>query len=199
MSRLEYKYLFPKEKKEELLNDVKPYLVHDYYSEVRPDKEYTVRSIYLDTPVLTSYYEKLAGVKVRNKYRIRGYNELTEESKVFVEIKRKDSEYVSKDRAPVAYCDLDDFFEQTDVSKICNHTVEYESRLQAGKNFLYYLVRDRLRPVINVVYEREALECRFGSGLRMTFDMNIRSSLVQGYDELFNGKNLEILKALSFL
>lgn len=65
MPRLEFKYFVPIEWKDKLREDVMLYLKHDYYSELRPHKEYTVRSIYLDSPELTSYYEKLAGLKVR--------------------------------------------------------------------------------------------------------------------------------------
>ncbi len=109
MSRLECKYLFPFEKKNELVNDLKPYLVHDSYSESRELKQYTVRSIYLDTHSLTSYYEKLAGLKVRNKFRIRGYNNFSKDSAVFTEIKRKENNFISKDRALLLYSELYNF------------------------------------------------------------------------------------------
>ena len=193
MARIENKYLFPKEIKEDLLKDMLPYLQHDYYSELRDDKSYTVRSIYLDTPDLTTYYEKLSGIKIRNKYRGRGYNEWTQDLNVFLEIKRKNNAYISKDRSTVLYDDLDEFLDKSDLNKIRNHSSQYERKLRAGKNFIYYLLKYKLRPVINVVYNREALECKFGSGLRVTFDMNLRSRLVQSYDLLFKDDDLDIL------
>jgi SPX domain protein involved in polyphosphate accumulation len=199
MARLENKYLVPVARKEELLNDVMLYLKYDSFSEKRPEKEYTVRSIYLDSSALTLYYEKLAGIKIRNKFRIRGYNELTKDSPVFMEIKRKENEYITKDRAPILYSELNDFFNHKNLTKILNHTTEYEKRLRSAKNFVFYLTKDKLKPVINVVYEREALECKFGSGLRVTFDMNIRSYLTQTYDNLFDNTKMEILYPSSFI
>lgn len=199
MPRVEVKYLVPMEMKEELREDILPYLRYDYYSEKRPLKEYTVRSIYLDTPELTSYHEKLSGIKVRNKFRIRGYNELTEDAKVFIEIKRKDENYVSKDRVPILYSELNDFLNHFDLSKIGNHTIEYEKRLEAAKNFFYYFSKNKLKPLINVVYEREAFECKFGSGLRVTFDINLRSFLTQSYDNLFDNPEMDILFPSHFI
>ena len=175
MVRYENKFLVPNEWKDDLRKDIMPYLKYDFYSEIRPFKEYTVRSIYLDTPGLSSYYEKLAGIEIRNKFRVRGYNEVTPDSKVFFEIKRKDNVFVSKDRVPVCYNGMNDFLKFSDLSEVANHTFEYEERLKSARNFIFYLKRDRLKPIINVVYEREAMECKFGSGLRVTFDMNIRN------------------------
>jgi len=199
MYRIENKYFVPSERKEELLNDIMPYLKHDCYSEQRPSKEYTVRSIYLDTPVLTSYYEKLAGLKVRNKFRIRGYNELTSDVQVFAEIKKKENEYITKDRALLFYSDLNDFLKNKDMTKILNHTVEYEKRLFSASNFFFYQMKDKLNPIINVVYEREAFECKFGSGLRVTLDMNIRSFLTQTCDNLFEERDMEVLYPSRFV
>lgn len=199
MYRQENKYWVPNDRKDELLNDIMPYLKHDDYSEGRPLKEYTVRSIYLDTPVLTSYYEKLAGLKVRSKFRIRGYNELTPDSSVFAEIKRKENDYITKDRALLFYSDLNDFINHKDITKIRNHTIEYQKRLASARNFFFYFMKDKLNPVINVVYEREALECKFGSGLRVTFDMNIRSFLTQTYDDLFDDAEMELLRSSHFV
>ncbi|MEM3373308.1 MAG: polyphosphate polymerase domain-containing protein [Candidatus Anstonellales archaeon] len=189
MPRVEFKYLVPLKLKEELKENILPYLQYDYYSEIRPLKQYTVRSIYFDTPKLTAYYEKLSGLKIRNKFRIRGYNELTEDSKVFIEIKRKNENYVSKDRVPIFYSDLNDFLNHFDLSKIGNHTIEYERRIEAAKNFFFYYTNNKLKPIINVIYEREAFECKYGSGLRVTFDMNLRSFLTHTVDTLFNDES----------
>lgn len=199
MIRYENKYLVPYEWKDDLMNDMMHYLKHDFYSMARPSKGYTVRSIYLDSPELTSYYEKLAGVKVRNKFRIRGYNEMAPESNMFFEIKRKDNVFVSKDRVPVCYRGMNDFINFSDLSKVTNHSFEYEKRLSSARNFLFYLKRDKLKPIINVVYEREALECKFGSNLRVTFDTTIRSFLTETINDLFAEKDMKILYPSSFV
>jgi len=199
MTRYEIKYLVPDKLKNSLRNDMMQYLKHDYYSESRPLNEYTVRSIYLDTPELKSYYEKLSGIKIRNKFRIRGYNRLAHDSYIFFEIKRKDGVFVSKDRTPVCYNSMNDFIHFSDLSKVKNHSFEYDKRIRAAENFIFYHKRDKLKPIINVIYEREALECKFGSSLRVTFDMNIRSFLTENINELFEEKDMKNLYPSSFV
>ena len=199
MGRLEYKYLVASKYKDSLREDIIPYLKHDYYSDRMPNKVYIVRSIYLDSPSLDSYYEKLSGVLVRNKFRVRGYNELTPESNVFAEIKRKENDYVTKDRTQVLYKNLNDFLNNYDISKVVNHSIEYQKRLDSARNFFFYLTRDKLSPIINVIYEREAFECKYGSGLRITFDMNVRSFITQSFDNLFSKTKTDLLYPNEFV
>jgi SPX domain protein involved in polyphosphate accumulation len=199
MARLEYKYRVPYELKDSLRADMLPYLKHDNFSAKMPDKEYTVRSVYYDTPALSSYYEKLSGIRIRNKFRIRGYNELTGDSHVFVEIKRRDTNYISKDRALMPYAELGKFLQNSDLTRVTNHSLEYEKRLASARNFLYHMLHDRLQPVINVVYEREAFECKFSSGLRVTFDLNIRSRITNTYENLFEEDQMESLFSKEFV
>jgi SPX domain protein involved in polyphosphate accumulation len=199
MARLEFKYKVPCEAKNSLRADMLPFLKYDSFSDRMPKKEYTVRSIYYDTPSLQSYYEKLSGIKIRNKFRIRGYNELNDDSHVFVEIKRRDTSYISKDRALMPFAELGKFLANADLTRISNHSVEYENRVCSARNFLFYLMRDRLQPVINVVYEREAFECKFNSGLRITFDMNIRSRMTNTYKNLYEEDHMDCLFAREFV
>lgn len=182
MQRVEYKYLVPVDKLESFRNDILPYLDYDPYTTVQPDKEYTVRSIYFDTPSLKSYYEKIAGLKIRNKFRLRGYNSADENTHTFLEIKRKDAEYVSKDRALLQYKKVNDFLLSSDVAESDFQNGQYKS----AKNFLYYFISYGLQPVVLVVYEREAFTCALGSNLRVTFDKNLRSSLAHSTDMLFS-------------
>lgn len=116
-----------------------------------------------------------------------------------MEIKRKDENYVSKDRIPILYTEINNFMNNMDLTKISNHTIEYEKRIKAAKNFFFYFSKNKLKPLINVVYEREAFECKFGSGLRVTFDINIRSFLTQTYDNLFDNAEMEILYPSHFV
>ena len=86
--RLEYKFLVRKEYLNELRDALLPFLFFDEYAEKEIAKEYTCRSIYYDTSRMDDYYDKLAGIKIRKKLRIRGYNKQNDESVVFLEIKR---------------------------------------------------------------------------------------------------------------
>ncbi|MEG8946485.1 polyphosphate polymerase domain-containing protein [Rosettibacter firmus] len=193
MQRIELKYLVPVELKEKLKEDIIPYFDYDIHSALSTNKVYTVRSIYLDTPDLTSYHEKLSGLKIRNKFRIRGYNEFNEDVNVFLEIKRKNENYISKNRFPIRFSDVKEFLISQDLSKIVNHSIEYEDRIKAAKNFIFYYIGNNLQPVVNVIYEREAFECKFGSGLRVTFDMNLRCFLTNDIENLFSNQKTELI------
>lgn len=190
MSRLEYKYYIPLQFLDNLRRDMSPYLNYDLYTYNQPQREYTVRSIYLDSNNLLTYHEKQAGIKQRNKYRIRGYNLQTDDSIVFLEIKRKDVEHISKDRAPLLYGDLEKFIADRDTSLILTDAGDVTRKKTCAQNFLYYYLLHNLKPAVIVAYEREAFECKFGSGLRVTFDKNIRTKKTHYYADLFSEEQM---------
>ncbi len=81
--RLEYKYIVPSNKLESLRNALLPFVQYDPYSNIRGDKQYTVKSIYLDSRNLKDYRDKIDGVYKRKKVRIRGYNDVHDNSTLF--------------------------------------------------------------------------------------------------------------------
>ena len=89
ISRYEYKYLVPNNLVEKLRAELNPFMRLDDYAQKHSDRQYTVRSIYYDSPQFTCYNEKIDGVQIRNKYRIRGYDSRSNESIAFLEIKHK--------------------------------------------------------------------------------------------------------------
>jgi SPX domain protein involved in polyphosphate accumulation len=184
-NRLEYKYLAPVQYIDRLRNDLLRYLEYDDYAAVRPNKEYTVRSVYLDSYDYKCYYEKLDGIHTRNKFRIRGYNNQGDGSKLFFEIKRKYDNFISKDRVGIPLPDLYKAFS-------ASHTELYldDEEQKYFNNFYYYYQLRRLEPKVLVVYDREPFQCKFGSQLRITMDKNLRSKVVSGYEELFEEEGL---------
>lgn len=191
MSRLEYKYLVSEKLLDELRENILPFLNYDKYTLLRDDREYTVRSLYFDTSTLTSYHEKLSGLMDRNKFRIRSYNERTESSPAFLEIKRKSSDFVYKDRVQLYFSDVIDFLRTKDIQLIQNKSGSETELPQNAKNFLYHYEAKGLLPIVNVVYDREAYECKFGSTLRVTFDKHVRSSVATSFENLFEETNLK--------
>jgi SPX domain protein involved in polyphosphate accumulation len=189
MSRYEYKYYIPLQYLDNLREAILPYLRYDIHSESLQKKEYTVRSIYLDSPRLLTYYEKLAGTKERNKFRVRGYNNLSENPNIFIEIKRKSDDQISKDRVKLLYSDLDKFIEEKDYSLLKGYPSD-GSTITGARNFLYYYNLYHLKPTILITYDREAFECKFDTGLRITFDKYVRTKLVNSFSDLFSDENL---------
>jgi SPX domain protein involved in polyphosphate accumulation len=190
MYRLEYKYYIPFQFLDDFRNKISPYLKHDSFTILKSKKEYTVRSNYLDSRGLFTYHEKLAGIKTRMKFRIRGYNCQSDDSIVFLEIKRKDVESVSKDRASLLYSNLESFLRTKDLSLIRTYENDTLKRKSYAQNFLYYYLLYNLQPAVVVAYEREAFECKFGSGLRITIDKNVRARVTNSFLDLFEEERM---------
>jgi SPX domain protein involved in polyphosphate accumulation len=182
--KYEFKYIVPMSLMDELREAMKPYVELDPYAAAMENHEYTVRSIYFDTAHFDYYYEKIDGYKIRKKIRIRGYNEKIGDSTVFMEIKRKFKEPIEKDREKLtfevmkrlmagegarAYGDMED-----------DHGVN-----GAGK-FLYHVYRNNLKPVVLVIYDREAFFDRFKPDVRITIDKNLRSIAYPSIDDLYS-------------
>ncbi len=190
MARIENKYLLSERMLPELKQALAPYLIYDRYSEAMKDKSYTVRSVYLDTTALDFYQEKLSGLKRRKKVRIRGYNDKSSTSIVFLEIKRKNGPTIKKSRAMVMYHDLQNLLAEGDVKKYVKSKNGSEPAYQEANNFFYYLNKLSLIPAIKVIYEREAFYYRFDDSLRITIDSNLRSSLDVSFNNLHTEENL---------
>lgn len=183
--RLEYKYLLSLDDLDRLRRMILPYVNIDKFGRSFGREGYCVRSIYLDTPEVCCYHEKEAGIKVRRKYRIRVYNQLESDSKVFLEIKRKYINRISKNRAPVSYRDLLHIFTDHQSDTESQNLSDYCNGCPDMAQFMYHYYSRGLRPMVLINYEREAFFSRFDPGLRLTFDKNLRSSIFPNLDTLF--------------
>ncbi len=145
------------------------YAAYDKYSYRRPDRAYTVRSIYLDTAHGTIYSNKLEGNRERIKVRIRGYNDVDAESVVGLELKRKRGAGSWKSRALAPLVDVRDWLsEMNGVLPFAPH--DYA----AARRFGYFTKRFHLRPTALVTYDREAFVGVHDPTLRVTMDMRLR-------------------------
>ena len=180
MGRQEFKYLVPMSRLDSIRSYLASYLYPDPYAERQPDGQYRVRSLYFDTLSLDAYYTKLAGVRVRRKFRIRGYDDIDSTDTTFLEVKRKDVSVVSKSRFPVPFDELSHLLDTGDYGNCCTG----KFIRQSASNFLYYYIQRNLRPVIKIIYDREAYFSRFDPDLRITFDKNICSSAETSIESL---------------
>jgi hypothetical protein len=174
MARLEYKYLVSMGQLDLLRRMILPHVELDPYAACRPEKEYTVRSLYLDTKSLTFYQEKLAGLKERRKLRIRGYNEYCPTAPVFLEIKRKKGLAILKWRSILSFQNLLPLLETSDVESYVSALGGCEEARDNARRFLFHFHNQALRPTLNVIYEREAFLSRVDPKIRITFDKNLR-------------------------
>ena len=91
--RNEYKYLIGAASAELIRHRLGALIDRDSHANANGD--YFIRSVYFDDDGLSAYHDKLAGVSIRNKYRIRFYN--MDVSRLTLEAKRKRDKFVHKD------------------------------------------------------------------------------------------------------
>lgn len=198
-SRYEYKYLIPNELLSKIRIEVLRFMELDSFAGKQEGGQYTVRSIYYDTPQFTCYREKLEGLQHRNKYRIRGYDRKNRKSIAFLEIKRKHTSCISKNRAPLYYANIKKSLYNNNLNKYVISFSGNGDELKDGEKFLFHYRKKNLRPAVLVVYEREAFWGRFDKSLRITFDKNLRSSIFPNLNELYNEDKLKKIMNKNFI
>lgn len=134
---------------------------------VKNGGSYHIRSLYFDTVFDDAYYDKIDGVKDRDKYRMRIYNLSGKE--IFMECKTKVGSMISKRSVKVSR----DLAEQI----IAADPTGLENTQSGLLRDLYREMRTRLlHPVVIVDYEREAY-LHPAEEVRITFDMKLRTGL----------------------
>ena len=182
--KYEFKYIVPVSLMNQLREAIIPYVELDPYAEAMTEHEYTVRSVYFDTARFDYYYEKIDGYKIRKKIRIRGYNRKEDGDAVFMEIKRKFKEPIEKDREKLTF-EVMKRLMAGEGSKAYGEFGDEHGVNGAGK-FLFHVYRNNLKPVVLVIYEREAYFDRFKTDVRITIDKNLRSIAYPTIDDLYS-------------
>lgn len=171
-ARHELKYFINNAELEVLRSRLNPVMHLDKHC--RGGEGYAIRSLYLDDIDDSAYYDKVAGVMHRDKYRIRIYNYSDRE--IFLERKRKLGDLIQKSSVQI-------------TRRLCEQIISGDPRgLQCASNPLlqdvFVQMRTKLlRPAVIVDYVREAYT-HPAENVRITFDMELRSGL-HSFD-LFN-------------
>ena len=139
---------------------------------MKPDKHcedgfYHIRSLYFDNIYDKALREKLDGIKVREKYRIRLYN--NDPSLIRLERKFKNGNLGFKETAVLSV-------DEVKAIIAGNISVLANSKNEVVLNFYSKLKNDRLRPKVIVDYIREPYVFEAGN-VRVTFDSKIRTGL----------------------
>ena len=137
---------------------------------------YEVRSIYFDSPFMKAFFEKTNGIKARVKLRIRYYPDFQsgEKELVFIELKKKNNENVSKNRILVPFKDAFKIIDnKTPTAKDFYKNASDEDKINL--NEIWYLYnRYYLKPVCVVCYIRQPYMSKIKNRFRMTFDTNVK-------------------------
>ena len=186
--RKEYKYYVPIGRLEQLRERTLMHMEHDDFCKRRPSGHYSVRSIYFDTRRRLFYFEKLDGVKIRKKLRVRCYDAREDNPAAFLEIKRKYKNTIFKERAGVPITQTPNLTNGAHLT-LSDEEPTYLQQAALDK-FVYLIKRLNLEPTVLVTYEREAFRGIEEPDLRVTFDLNVRSYVTPDIDDLFREEDL---------
>ena len=183
--RRELKYYLPELLYPELMRFIRDYMTLDEHLARANSRQYVVRSLYLDTEDLRSYYEKKAGVHTRRKFRIRAYGD--ESPSIFFEIKRRYDNIVVKDRAVGRYEELSSILDP--YGGYHPNGDGNDPGTEVITSYLFHIPMLQLRPAVLVAYDREAYTDVFDDTVRLTMDRNVRCMPGPEIDLFYSGKN----------
>ncbi len=160
--RQELKYLVHYSVRELLLERWRRYLRRAPFTDERAMTP--ILSQYYDSPTLSFYEEKLEGIALRNKIRLRVYAQtFTAGQTAFLEIKHREGDLVRK------YRELVPDFEPAHLDPA---TWKFKTATMESA-FRTLLERYRLCLSAQTYYQREAYEGLVESDVRVTFDSNL--------------------------
>jgi len=193
--RFEFKYIITPTEATIIRNMLLKFGMQHDPAASKENHTYTVNSLYFDTPRVEDYADKAGGFLERKKVRIRIYTpKLTRETpQIWLEKKEKYEMLISKRRTPLTYDSYNALVSGSYLSAI------------KGKDEFYDLVRESMRPHIEVRYLREPLIWPQQSNLRITFDAQIEAAknsdlrLTRLFQKVLPGKVVMEVKFLGAL
>lgn len=174
-SRFEIKYIINKQKSEIIQKEIKNFMTYDGHIDKKiKKKKYYVRSIYFDNYKYDNFNEKVDGLKVRHKYRIRTYSKnLLNKINLFLEQKGRNNERTYKVRSRIKIDDLSIFLKK---KKIFSLKKKYKN-FHLIEKFIFDCYRKNLSPNVIIDYDRRPFINNTGIYFRLTFDSNLRACI----------------------
>ena len=157
--RYELKYLITLEQKKIIIDAMSSFMKPDDFGKT------TIRNIYYDTDSFRLIRDSIQKPIYKEKLRMRSYDLATEDSTVFVELKKKYKSVVYKRRVSLTEREAEDWL----LGR--SHPKKHSQITDEIDYFLSYYAT--LRPAVFLSYEREAYFSNDGDDFRVTFDENI--------------------------
>lgn len=172
-SRYEFKFLLSQKKANQIENEIKNFMILDENALNKKNKKYFVRSLYFDTPEYSNFYEKVDGIKIRKKFRIRSYsNNKKDNPNLFLEMKGRKNQKTYKLRTPILSKHLEYLVDRNKVMSLMNY---YSKDNKVVSDFIYETLKKKIEPKVVVDYNRRPYINKFGLLFRLTFDTNLKS------------------------
>lgn len=157
--RYELKYLVSYDEKQRLLSKISKYLENDQYAHS------SIRNIYFDTPNYRLIRRSIEKPDYKEKIRIRSYGKISDNDKIFIEIKKKYDSVVYKRRTAMN--------EDNALSWISGES-KYACISQIENEIDYFIhFYKPLLPAVYLSYERDSFFSPKERGFRLTFDTQI--------------------------
>ncbi|MEZ6005441.1 MAG: polyphosphate polymerase domain-containing protein [Planctomycetota bacterium] len=173
-SRFEFKYLLPAKLRAEVESELSHFVEFDPFVEGRPDHRYLVRSLYWDDRRLSAFRDKIDGVMVRSKFRIRTYTTDPDEPVPrFLEIKGRNNNLVVKHRTPV---DIGTESSQVAGDSLAELVMANAVEGPIQQEFSFQRYRRRIQPYCLIDYQRRPFVSRFDPEFRLTFDEELTAT-----------------------
>ena len=166
-NRYEHKYLLDRTTYEQVLNIMDEHMELDAYN--TNHEPYTISNIYYDTADDILIRRSIKGPVYKEKLRLRSYGTPDEDTKVFLEIKKKFNGLVNKRRVILKLNEAYAFIRKETVPDS-----EYINR-QILNEISYFINCYQLMPKVVISYDRVAYFEKGNPDLRVSFDSNIRS------------------------
>jgi VTC domain len=161
-NRFEFKYVMPFQSAMEFVSQISDKMKLDTHA--GPDGAYKINSLYYDSESLDFFWEKIEGIKVRRKLRIRTYG-TDKPTDAFIEIKQRIDKTVQKMRVKLKYQQALEILENKNSGEIKDKILD-----QA----LYLVDHYALKPQAVISYDRYPFMGIYDQGLRITVDTNLR-------------------------
>lgn len=171
IERREYKYLIDAPTLVAVRQALAPYCQLDRYAASAPQGRYTIESLYFDSPSLSLFRANQISLVDRIKLRVRHYPGATE-GPVFLEVKRRINDVISKTRAAVPAAHWAALLDDPNPARFA--ALDPADRA-AAERFVACQHRHGAQAAMLVRYEREAWVSRIDDYARVTFDEHIRS------------------------
>ncbi len=174
-ARFEFKYVLRADLRKEIESELGYFLQLDPYVAGKPDKKYTVRSLYFDDPALTHYYDKTEGMLHRAKFRLRTYSrDPAENCATFLEIKGRHNALVFKHRVPLVHGKRGEF--APGEQGVAKSIMERADKGPVLTRFEFEHARKQLRPVMLIDYERRPYVSKYDAEFRLTLDEKLQGT-----------------------
>lgn len=157
--RYEIKYILTQAQKQRLLEYMASRMALDQYGRT------TIRNLYYDTDTYRLIRHSMEKPVYKEKLRLRSYTCVSQDTPIFVELKKKYKGVVYKRRLSMPEQQAIDW-----IGGSCPMPADNQISREIDYFIRYYRT---LKPVVFLSYEREAYYCRCGSDLRITFDDRI--------------------------